>query len=147
MECLGGNGYVEESALPRLYREAPVNAIWEGSGNVIALDILRAETREPEVATSVLERLMEDVRDLPGASDAARDIVLALHSPDAEARARFIAERLFVLAATAALVRSAPPRIAEAYALTRLAAPSRMIGANDLGEAVNPLLERAFVAI
>ena len=109
MECLGGNGYVEESALPRLYREAPVNAIWEGSGNVIALDILRAETREPEVATSVLERLMEDVRDLPGASDAARDIVLALHSPDAEARARFIAERLFVLAATAALVRSAPP--------------------------------------
>ena len=50
MECLGGNGYVEESALPRLYREAPVNAIWEGSGNVIALDILRAETREPEVA-------------------------------------------------------------------------------------------------
>ena len=59
MECLGGNGYVEESALPRLYREAPVNAIWEGSGNVIALDILRAETREPEVATSVLERLMD----------------------------------------------------------------------------------------
>jgi putative acyl-CoA dehydrogenase len=147
MECLGGNGYVEESALPRLYREAPVNAIWEGSGNVIALDILRAETREPEVATSVLERLMEDVQDLPGASDAARDIVLALHSPDAEARARFIAERLFVLAATAALVRSAPPRIAEAYALTRLAVPSRTIGANDLGAAVNPLLERAFVAI
>ena len=147
MECLGGNGYVEESALPRLYREAPVNAIWEGSGNVIALDILRAETREPEVATSVLERLMEDVRDLPGASDAARDIVLALHSPDAEARARFIAERLFVLAAAAALLRSAPPGIAEAYALTRLAAPSRMIGANDLGAAVNPLLERAVVAI
>ena len=147
MECLGGNGYVEDGAMARLYREAPVNAIWEGSGNVIALDILRAETREPEVATSVLERLMEDVRDLPGASDAARDIVLALHSPDAEARARFIAERLFVLAAAAALLRSAPAGIAEAYALTRLAVPSRMIGANDLGAAVNPLLERAFVAI
>jgi putative acyl-CoA dehydrogenase len=137
MECLGGNGYVEESALPRLYREAPVNAIWEGSGNVIALDILRAETREPEVATAVLERLMGDVR----------DIVMALHSPEAEARARFIAERLFVLAATAALARSAPPQITEAWALTRLASPSRMIGANDLGPAVNPLLERAFVAI
>jgi len=147
MECLGGNGYVEESALPRLYREAPVNAIWEGSGNVIALDILRAETREPEVAASVLERLMEDVRDLPGASDAARDIVLALHSPEAEGRARFIVERLFALAATAALARSAPAPIAEAYALTRLASPSRMIGANDLGQAANPLLERAFVAI
>lgn len=147
MECLGGNGYVEECTLPRLYREAPVNAIWEGSGNVIALDILRAETREPEVAASVLERLMTDVGDLPGASDAARDIVLALQSPDAEAKARFVAERLFVLAATAALARSAPPSITEAYAVTRLASPSRTIGANDLGQAVNPLLERAFVAI
>jgi putative acyl-CoA dehydrogenase len=138
---------VEESALPRLYREAPVNAIWEGSGNVIALDILRAENREPEVAASVLERLMADVAELPGASDAARDIVLALQSSDAEAKARFVAERLFILAATAALARSAPPQITEAYALTRLAAPSRMIGANDLGPAVIPLLERAFVAI
>ncbi|MBF9195067.1 isovaleryl-CoA dehydrogenase [Microvirga terrestris] len=147
MECLGGNGYVEESALPRLYREAPVNAIWEGSGNVIALDILRAETREPEVATAVLERLMADIRDLPGASDAARDMVMALHSPEAEARARSIAERLFLLAATAALARFAPPEITQAYALTRLASPARMIGANDLGPAVNPLLERAFMAI
>ena len=55
MECLGGNGYVEESPLPRLYREAPVNAIWEGSGNVIALDILRIENREPEIAAEVLD--------------------------------------------------------------------------------------------
>ena len=90
---------------------------------------------------------MADVRDLPGASDAARDIVMALHSPEAEARARFIAERLFVLASTAALARSAPSQITEAYALTRLASPSRMIGANDLGLAVTTLLERAFVAI
>jgi len=147
MECLGGNGYVEESALPRLYREAPVNAIWEGSGNVIALDILRAENREPEVAASVLERLMADVAGMPGASDAARDIVMTLQSSDAEARARFVAERLFVLAAAAALARSAPPAIAEAYALTRLATPARMIGANDLGTAANALLERAFEAI
>lgn len=147
MECLGGNGYVEENALPRLYREAPVNAIWEGSGNVIALDILRAENREPEVAASVLERLMADVAGLPGASDAARDIVMTLQSSDAEARARFVAERLFVLAAAAALAHSAPAPIAEAYALTRLASPARMIGANDLGTAVNPLLERAFEAI
>ena len=50
MECLGGNGYVEESVLPRLYREAPVNAIWEGSGNVMCLDVLRALEREPEAA-------------------------------------------------------------------------------------------------
>jgi putative acyl-CoA dehydrogenase len=147
MECLGGNGYVEESPLPRLYREAPVNAIWEGSGNVIALDILRAENREPEVAASVLERLMADAGDLAGASNAAQDIVLALQSPDPEAKARFVAERLFTLAATAALARSAPAQITERYALTRLAQPARMTGANDLGPAVKPLLDRAFITI
>jgi len=147
MECLGGNGYVEESPLPRLYREAPVNAIWEGSGNVIALDLLRVEGREPELAASVLERLMADAGGLPGASETARDIVLALQAPDAEARARFIAERLFTLAAAAALARSAPSPIPERYALTRLTQPARITGANDLGEALNPLLERAFVTM
>src|SRR5215813_99239 len=54
MECLGGNGYVEDSMLARLYREAPVNAIWEGSGNVMCLDVLRAATREPEASRPVL---------------------------------------------------------------------------------------------
>jgi len=147
MESLGGNGYVEESPLPRLYREAPVNAIWEGSGNVIALDLLRAERRETELAASVLERLMADAGDLPGASDTARDIVLALQSPEAEAKARFIAERLFTLAAAAALARSAPFPVTETYALTRLSRPARMPGANDLGDAAAPLLARAFVTI
>jgi putative acyl-CoA dehydrogenase len=147
MECLGGNGYVEESPMPRLYREAPVNAIWEGSGNVIALDILRAETREPEAAARALEHLMAGIADLPGASDAARDIVLALRSPEAEARARFIADRLFTLAATAALAGSAPPEITEAYARTRLAQAARLAGANEVGKAVTPLLERVFAPI
>ncbi len=147
MESLGGNGYVEESPLPRLYREAPVNAIWEGSGNVIALDLLRAENREPELAASVLDRLMADAGALPGASETARDIVFALQSPDAEAKARFVAERLFTLAAAAAMIRSAPPQITEAYALTRLARPSRMLGANELGDAVKPLLDRTFATI
>jgi len=147
MESLGGNGYVEESPLPRLYREAPVNAIWEGSGNVIALDLLRAENREPEAAASVLERLMAEAGDLPGASEAARDIVLTLQSPEAEAKARFVANRLFTLAAAAALARSAPAEITEAYASTRLGSPVRMVGANDLGLAAKPLLERVFAPI
>jgi len=147
MEALGGNGYVEESPLPRLYREAPVNAIWEGSGNVIALDLLRAENREPEAAASVLQGLMAEAGGLPGASEAARDIVLALRSAEVEAKARLVADRLFTLAAAAALARSAPPEIAQAYALTRLAAPSRMIGANDPGDAVKPLLDRVFMPI
>jgi putative acyl-CoA dehydrogenase len=113
----------------------------------MALDILRAENREPEVAASVLEGLMADVKDLPGASDAARDIVIALQSTEAEAKARLITDRLFTLAATAALSRSAPAEITEAYALTRLNAPARMIGANDLGSAVKPLLDRVFLPI
>jgi putative acyl-CoA dehydrogenase len=147
MECLGGNGYVEESPMPRLYREAPVNAIWEGSGNVMALDILRAARRDPEDATAVLASLVQDAGALPGASAAAREVVLALRSPDAEAQARFAADRLATLAAAAALARAAPSAVTEAYALTRLAAPRRMIGANDLGRARDLLLDRALPAL
>lgn len=147
MECLGGNGYVEESPLPRLYREAPVNAIWEGSGNVIALDILRTENREPQAAAAVLASLMSGVDHLPGARDTASEIIQALKSTEAEARARFIADRLFALAATAALAASAPPEIAEAWARSRLARPAGLIGSNDLGGATDALLERVFQTI
>jgi putative acyl-CoA dehydrogenase len=143
MECLGGNGYVEESPMPRLYREAPVNAIWEGSGNVMALDILRAAAREPEEIAAVLDGLVTEAGSLPGVPEAARDILMALHAPDAEARARLAADRLATLAAAAALARSAPAAVAECYALTRLAAPRRTIGANDVGDVADSLLERA----
>jgi putative acyl-CoA dehydrogenase len=147
MECLGGNGYVEESPLPRLYREAPVNAIWEGSGNVIALDILRLESREPEAVAGVLTALMAGVKDLPGARDTAAAIIIALKSPEAEKQARFIAERIFALAALSALAVSAPPEVAEAWALTRLVRRPDMVGANDLGPATETLLRRVFQPI
>ena len=147
MECLGGNGYVEESPLPRLYREAPVNAIWEGSGNVIALDILRIENREPEIAAAVLEGLMAQIEGLPGARETAGDILCRPSVRGFEARARFVAERLFALAATAALACSAPPEITEAWALTRLARNPGMIGANDLGPSGEALLRRVFEPI
>ena len=147
MECLGGNGYVEESPLPRLYREAPVNAIWEGSGNVIALDILRLESREPEAAAEVLTALMAGIEGLPGARDAAAAIIMALKSTEAEKQARFIADRIFALAAASALAASAPPEVAEAWALTRLARRPDMIGANDLGPATETLLRRVFQPI
>ena len=62
MECLGGNGYVEEGILARHYREAPVNAIWEGSGNVMCLDVLRALSREPDAAEAVLQELAEQTQ-------------------------------------------------------------------------------------
>ena len=95
MECLGGNGYVEESILPRLYREAPVNAIWEGSGNVICLDVLRALVREPECAPALLDELR-----LARGGDRRLDAWVAkleaeLADPaDAELRARRTVERI-----------------------------------------------------
>jgi putative acyl-CoA dehydrogenase len=121
MECLGGNGYVEESLLPRLYREAPVNAIWEGSGNVMCLDVLRVFASDGEAARATLTALADEAVDLPGVRDAVAGIEAAISASDAEASARAIAERIAVVAAAAALRHSAPAMIAEAFARTRLA--------------------------
>ncbi|MBB4015659.1 putative acyl-CoA dehydrogenase [Chelatococcus caeni] len=143
MECLGGNGYVEESPMPRLYREAPVNAIWEGSGNVMALDVLRAAERDAEAMASVLVTLGEEVAGLSGAREALADVEAMLAGSERERNARRIAETLALVAAAAALARSAPPPIAEAFVRTRLAAPRRGFGANDLASAGADLLRRA----
>ena len=121
MECLGGNGYVEETPLARLYREAPVNAIWEGSGNVMCLDVLRALSREGEAARAVLADLVRQCGDLPGAKEAAAFIAKTLSGADGEAQARAAVERLALLAAAAALTESAPS-VAEPFARARLLA-------------------------
>ena len=111
MECLGGNGYVEEGILARHYRESPVNAIWEGSGNVMCLDVLRALSREPEAAPAVLHQLAGETRGLTGGGDAVAFIGKALRRPDGERVARLAVEKLALLAAAAALnqVRRARP--------------------------------------
>jgi putative acyl-CoA dehydrogenase len=119
MECLGGNGYVEDGMLPRLFREAPVNAIWEGSGNVMCLDVLRALSREAEAAPAVLASLVTAV-DLPEAKAAAMFIAETLSAPDAEARARAAVEQLAVLAAAAALAESGLPDVAALVVAARL---------------------------
>jgi len=119
MECLGGNGYVEESMLPRLYREAPVNAIWEGSGNVMCLDVLRALAHEPDASTSVLEGLVREAGALPGVPESAAFLRTALSGGQAEPIARAAVERLARLAAAAAL-RASAPAVAELFARTRL---------------------------
>jgi putative acyl-CoA dehydrogenase len=147
MECLGGNGYVEETMLARLYREAPVNAIWEGSGNVMCLDVLRALSREGEAARAVLADLVRACAGLPGAKEAASFIGQTFMAADGEAKARAAVERLAMLAATAALATGAPAA-AEAFARTRLAAPrGGTFGTADLaaGE-VAMLLDRALPA-
>ena len=144
MECLGGNGYVEESLLPRLYREAPVNAIWEGSGNVMCLDVLRALARDRDAALDVLDALAADATDLPGAREAVDFIQRAFSRHDSEAHARAGVGRLALLAAAAALRSSAPPEVAELFARTRLSArQDAMYGTSDLGVGEARLLDRA----
>jgi putative acyl-CoA dehydrogenase len=144
MECLGGNGYVEEGILARHYRESPVNAIWEGSGNVMCLDVLRALSREPEAASAVLQGLAEGARGLPGAADAVALIGKAFRRPDSERVARLAVEKLALLAAAAALNKVSPHH-AELFASTRLAENhASMYGAVDLGNHdIRGLLQRA----
>lgn len=144
MECLGGNGYVEEGILARHFRESPVNAIWEGSGNVMCLDVLRALSREADAALAVLRDLTDQTQGLAGASDAVAFIGKAFRRPDGERVARLAVERLALLAAAAAL-NAVSPRHAELFAMTRLAGNhASMYGAVDLASGdVTGLLERA----
>ena len=144
MECLGGNGYVEDGILARHFRESPVNAIWEGSGNVMCLDVLRALSREADAAMAILKDLAADTNGLPGAAAAVAAIGQAFRRGDSERVARLAVEKLALLAAAAAL-NKVTPRHAELFAATRLAAvhPS-MYGAVDLDPAdIRDLLERA----
>src|SRR5262249_30208398 len=133
MECLGGNGYVEESLLPRLYREAPVNAIWEGSGNVMCLDVLRALATERDAAAAVFDALAAEVRDLPGGKESANAVHAMLLATDAESGARAAVGRLACMAAAAAL-RASAPEVAALFAQTRLAERHEpMFGAIRIG--------------
>ena len=120
LECLGGNGYVEESGLPRLLRDAPVNGIWEGSGNVSALDVLRAMTREPET----VEAFRDEVGLAAGADrrldQAASELAKSLVDAD-ESNARRLVERMAQLFAASLLVRHAPTAVADAYCASRIA--------------------------
>jgi putative acyl-CoA dehydrogenase len=144
MECLGGGGYVEESVLPRLYREAPVNAIWEGSGNVICLDVLRAAVREPETVPAFLEEL----RPTRGA-DPRLDAWVArledeLARPEqAERRARGLVERMALALQASLLVRGAPGAVAEAFCRSRLEERGLLFGALPPDVDAAALCERA----
>jgi putative acyl-CoA dehydrogenase len=125
LECLGGNGFVEESLMPRLYRDAPLNSIWEGSGNVAALDVLRALAREAEA----LPAFMAEVELASGANphlDAhvatLKDRLTNLREPDAEWLARSVVEDMGLALQGSLLVRGAPTYVADAFCASRLAA-------------------------
>jgi putative acyl-CoA dehydrogenase len=123
LECLGGNGYVEENGLARLYREAPLNSIWEGSGNVNALDVLRAVSREP----ASVEAFMAEVGKasghdpvLDGAIARVSEIVAYAAQPAAQAGARRIVEQLALTLQATLLVQFAPNEVADAFIASRL---------------------------
>ncbi len=122
MEVLGGNGYVEDSILPRLYREAPVNSIWEGSGNIMCLDLLRALRHDPSAADAVSAEI-EPVRGADARLDrAAGELLAQLRSPQpAEASARRLAGQLVLVIQAALLLRHAPAAVADVFCASRLA--------------------------
>ncbi|AEW97101.1 MULTISPECIES: acyl-CoA dehydrogenase family protein [Streptomycetaceae] len=121
LECLGGNGYVEESGMPRLFRESPLNSIWEGSGNVQALDVLRALQREPGALNAFLGEL-----GLARGADhrldgAIKDLLTELADLEGiEARARRVVERMALVFSGSLLVRFAPAAVADAFCASRL---------------------------
>ncbi|WP_128431180.1 acyl-CoA dehydrogenase family protein [Streptomyces cyaneus] len=120
-ECLGGNGYVEESGMPRLVRESPLNSIWEGAGNVQALDVLRVLQREPLALNAYLQEVGK-ARGADHRLDAAiKGLLTELADLEGiEARARRLTERLALVLQGSLLVRFAPPEVADAFCASRL---------------------------
>ena len=136
MECLGGNGYVEENGIARIYREVPVNSIWEGSGNVMALDVIRVLQRDPDAVDIVLEELGHAAGGDPLLKAAHDRVSSVLHEPRLlDLRARTLLEGLAQLAAGAILRTHAPKDIADAFIATRLAGSPRQTYGHGLEHA------------
>jgi putative acyl-CoA dehydrogenase len=143
LECLGGNGYVEESVLPRLFRESPLNSLWEGAGNVNALDLWRAATREPESVDALLAEI-ELAADADARLDAAakrlRDELADGEEP--EYRARSVSALAALCLQGSLLVRHAPPEVADAFCATRLDGGGRAYGTLPRGVDCAAIVER-----
>ncbi len=150
MEILGGNGYVEESVLARIYREAPVNSIWEGSGNIMCLDTLRALRREPEAARALFMQLQDGCAGVTPLLAALQNVITQLRLSDAELepRGRRLVQDLVLLTQACLLRAHAPGAIADAFIATRFDGNgARVAGTIDVaGMDVDALLERARVA-
>ncbi|WP_251977405.1 acyl-CoA dehydrogenase family protein [Salinicola avicenniae] len=144
MECLGGIGYVEESPLARLYREAPVNSIWEGSGNVICLDVLRILARHP-ASIEALRHELNLSRGGHPAFDAAVELLERATGQDAsqqEAEARWLTQQMAQTLQAALLIRHAPHSVAETFCATRLGVPSPIFGVLPAQAPIADLLAR-----
>lgn len=149
LECLGGNGYVEESGMPRLYRQAPLSSIWEGSGNVAALDVLRAMQREPES----LEAFFAEIGHAAGADARLDDTVRRLRKElsdltDVEYRSRQLVESMALVLQGSLLVRHAPHAVADAFCATRLSGNGgQAFGTLPAGTDTAAILARAGSAV
>lgn len=122
LECHGGPGYIEESIMPRLYREAPVNSIWEGSGNIVGLDVLRTMGREPEAIPAFLAELELARGDHANIDNAIDELKNEFSDPGGiEGRMRMITEMMALTLQGALLTQHAPDEVAEAFCVTRLA--------------------------
>ncbi len=145
LECLGGNGFIEDSGMPRLFRESPLGSIWEGSGNVAALDVLRALAKEP----ATVQAFFDEVEQASGADrrlDAAvRDVKDSLTDvATIEVRARRIVERLALVLQGALLVRHGHPAVADAFCASRLGGDwGAAFGTLPAGVDYAPIIERA----
>jgi putative acyl-CoA dehydrogenase len=145
LECLGGNGYVEESGMPRLLRDSPLNSIWEGSGNVSALDVLRAFVREPEGLPAFLAEC-ELARGANAALDAHLDRIAGPPPGDPEFEARSVVSDLAVALQGSLLVRNAPAAVSDAFCAARLGAVGRSYGTLPPGVDTEAILSRALPA-
>jgi len=150
LECLGGNGYVEESGMPRLYRDSPLNSIWEGSGNVAALDVLRATVREPEGLPAFLEEC-----ELAAGGDHRLDAHIAhvkesisslVDAGDSQWLGRRVVEGLALALQGSLLVRHAPPAVADAFCAGRLGDGGRAFGTLPGGVDAEEIMGRALAA-
>ncbi|WP_278535284.1 acyl-CoA dehydrogenase family protein [Delftia acidovorans] len=151
MEVLGGNGYVDTGVMARLFREAPVNSIWEGSGNVMCLDVLRAISREPDGAQLLLQDLIDTAAGEPALLRQAQSLARRLSGPpdQLEAQARRLVQDLVLLAQACLLRRHAPPAMADGFIATRLGAQqgAMVAGAFDpAGLDIAAILQRALPA-
>ncbi|MDA8523167.1 acyl-CoA dehydrogenase family protein [Acidovorax sp. NCPPB 4044] len=149
MEVFGGNGYVQDGVMARLFLEAPVNSIWEGSGNVMCLDVLRALARDPEAAQALLDDLAAGAQGEPRIAAALRGLQALVQSPPEalEALGRVLVQRLVLAAQACLLRRHAPAAVADAFIATRLGdgGAGRVVGAIDTHSLdVGAILERAF---
>jgi putative acyl-CoA dehydrogenase len=147
MEVLGGNGYVEDSGLPRLYRQSPLNSIWEGSGNVIALDVLRAMGRSSDTLAAVTAEIELARGADPRFDDAVKRLHAELGDPDQlPLRARRIAGLLALCLQGSLLLRHAPAAVADTFCATRLGGDwGAVLGTLPAGAQVSELIERASI--